>query len=142
MSQGSSHSRAFFLELVLNLVLFTLCAAVCLQVFAQAKIQSDTSSALSRASLQSQSIAEVFKASGGDLQQMSESLRGEIKDGTLYLHFDENNEQIPSGDAAVLQISCAVSEQDGMKTAEINSVLRGKEIYSLQAKAYVKGGEQ
>jgi Tfp pilus assembly protein PilE len=64
MVAATSRSRAFFLELVLDIVIFALCAAVALQVFVHARLVSDRSVATTRLSLEAQQLAEGFKATG------------------------------------------------------------------------------
>ncbi len=61
-------------ELTLMLLVFALCAAVCLSIFASARTIADGSAALSRASLWAQSAAECYKAAGGDVGAAAELL--------------------------------------------------------------------
>ncbi|MDR2108678.1 MAG: hypothetical protein LBP28_04365 [Coriobacteriales bacterium] len=105
MAAPTSRSRAFFLELVLDIVIFVLCAAVALQVFVQARVTSDESAALTHLSLEAQQLAETFKASG------------DIAEPTLY--FDESFLRCDAS-VARYRLVCAIdSSQSPLSTAEI-----------------------
>jgi Tfp pilus assembly protein PilE len=62
----SPRSRAFFLELLLNMFIFAVCAVVVLQVFAESQLTTSRSAATAQLSLDAEALAENFKASGGE----------------------------------------------------------------------------
>jgi hypothetical protein len=64
MVAPTSRSRAFFLELVVDIAIFAFCAVIALQVFVQARVSSDESAALTHLSLEAQQVAETFKVLG------------------------------------------------------------------------------
>ena len=66
--RGHSKNGLFLMELMAVIVVFALCAAVCLSVFSRAKQTSQQSARLTGAVLAVQSQAECFKA-GLDLPQ-------------------------------------------------------------------------
>ncbi|MDR2714121.1 MAG: hypothetical protein LBB42_01135 [Coriobacteriales bacterium] len=74
MTAQTVRSRAFFLELALNIVIFTFCALITMQVFIEARTLSQQSSALSHLSLEAQTTAELFKTTGGDVDALLASL--------------------------------------------------------------------
>jgi hypothetical protein len=136
MAKNSSHSRAFFLELVINLVLFMLCAAVCLQVFAQAFVKSDESSALAQATLRVQSVAEAFKAGGGDIGAVMVMLGGEATDEGMVLYYDSGWNPV-SGANAVYTVNCRADLTTALKSAEITALKGDEAIFSITAKKYL-----
>ncbi|MDR0425203.1 MAG: hypothetical protein LBH39_07145 [Clostridiales Family XIII bacterium] len=136
MSGNSSHSRAFFLELVINLVLFMLCAAVCLQVFARAFAKSDESSVLAQATLRAQSIAEAFKASGGDLGFVMDTVGGEATAEGLVLYYDDGW-ALTSAESAVYTVDCRVDLGSAPASAEITASKGGERIFGITAKKYL-----
>ena len=64
---GRSKTTLFLIELIVAVGVFSLCAAVCLSLFASAKRMTAESTALNGAALSAQSAAECFKAESGDL---------------------------------------------------------------------------
>ena len=69
-------SRAFFLELLLNMLIFALCAAVTLQVYAQAKLIIDESAALGTLTLEARNLAGYYKVTNGDVTELIGVLDG------------------------------------------------------------------
>jgi hypothetical protein len=135
-AKNTSHSRAFFLELVINLVLFSLCAAICLQVFAQAFVRSGESGALAQASLLAQSAAETFKSADGDPQRTAALLGAEITDGGLTLYYDGEWAPAENAEDAVFRLSCAFTSSGPLHTARIAAFKGEDEIYAISAKKY------
>lgn len=101
-------SRAFFLELLLNMLIFALCAVVALQVFVEGKVVTDESAALTRLTLDAETLAEEFKASDGEVSSLElASLEGTSgEDGTLTYYYDANLEPT-NEDAAAYQLHVA-----------------------------------
>lgn len=64
MNQGGRRSNLFTLELVLNLFLFALCAAVCVALLIHARSMSRQSQELTQAVYLAQSAAEQWRATG------------------------------------------------------------------------------
>jgi type II secretory pathway component PulJ len=58
-ARKTSTSRPLFLELVLDLLIFAVCAIICLQVFAQARQETDRSLALTQLGMEAQGGAEL-----------------------------------------------------------------------------------
>jgi hypothetical protein len=83
-------TRALFLELVLDLVIFAICAVICLQVFGAARVESTRSAALSQLGIEAQGLAELFKASYGDTAAL-EALPNVQREGdALVWYYDQN----------------------------------------------------
>jgi Tfp pilus assembly protein PilE len=147
---NSSSSRAFFLELVLNLVIFAFCAAVCLQVFAQAKLASDRSAALSHLSIEAQTVAENFKAANGDLAKLADALGATEVDGqALWLYYDADFERVTNPDDAAHTLLCSIEGSTRVKVAHIeiySSIDTDPDthdqgaLFSLEVKKYVPQG--
>jgi hypothetical protein len=139
MAKNSSRSRAFFLELVINLLLFTLCAAVCLQVFSRAFVRSDESRVLAQATLRVQSVAEAFKSGAGDAASLAALVGGSVTEGGVALYYDAD--WAPAGEGeAVYRLDCRLAAAGPMKSAQISAVKEGQEIFALTAKKYIGDG--
>ena len=85
-----SKTPLFLMELVIMLLVFSLCSAVCLQVFSGSKKISEESRKLDSAVMQAQTIAECWKASHGDLEESAEMLHV-IPGETGFKLYDEEN---------------------------------------------------
>jgi len=82
-------SGLFLMELLLTLLLFALCAAICMQVFAFASHRADDTEDLSKGVFAASSAAECYKSCGGDLQVVAATLGGRVTDGTLTIDYDD-----------------------------------------------------
>lgn len=63
----------FLLELMIALLLFSFCAAICVQLFHASNKRTRDAEDLSKAVFAATTIAEVYKSSGGDIEEMAKS---------------------------------------------------------------------
>lgn len=125
-----SKSNLFLLELIIVILFFSVCTAVCVGLFVQARQISQNSTALSDAVLLAQSAAECFKADS------LESLP--LQDGKAY--FDKDT--APCGqDAAVYILELTENMDSDIATADICVTFGGEQIFELTT-ARAVGGEQ
>lgn len=61
-----------FMEQLVMLLVFALCAAICLKVFAASRAQAEQARHIDHAVLIAQNMAERLKLSGGELESFSE----------------------------------------------------------------------
>ena len=64
-------SRAFFLEVLLNILVFALCAAVAIQIFTAGQLAVSESNVLTTLALDGEALAESFKYSDGSLEELA-----------------------------------------------------------------------
>lgn len=83
-----SKTPLFLMEFIIMLLVFSISAAVCLQVFAGAKRISDESQRLDFACMEAQKAAEYWKATHGDLAETAEQM-GALPDGNSFSIFYE-----------------------------------------------------
>jgi hypothetical protein len=117
----AAKSRAFFLELVLNLVIFVFCAAVCLQVFAAGYDSSRKSEALSHLSIEAQTIAEHFQAADGDIAAIAPTISATRIADTEYRVYYSPTYTPVSDTSAPYMISCEISSQDTLVSMRITA---------------------
>jgi hypothetical protein len=126
-----SKTAIFLFELMVVILVFSLAAAVCANIFSKAYGFSTESKALTMAVLKSESIAEEFKA-------------GLTPDGDLY--FDKDWKQVAGADTAAYVISSDVTADGYMNVMDISVRKTGPgadaspasgEVYGLQVKSYV-----
>ena len=156
MAAPTSRSRAFFLELILDIVAFTICAIISVQVFIEARSESDQSSALSHLSIEAQIVAETFKASDGDVDKMLSSLDKAFNTtfqdpaagpdvtsqdpATAFVivrYYDSSFTPVANGADSRYLLRCMVSTlPSGIKVADITVFSNDVEIYSLEVSSY------
>lgn len=68
--QSTSRSSLFLMEMIVVILFFSLCAAICVHVFVNARETSQASYNLSCAVLAAQNVAECYKATGGDGERL------------------------------------------------------------------------
>ncbi|MFR9047980.1 MAG: hypothetical protein ACLVJZ_05055 [[Clostridium] leptum] len=79
--RSKSKSRLFFIEILIIIVFFSICAGVCMNLFAKAKLISVESSDLTKGVMVAQAAAEAVKAEG-DSPEL-ERLLGGCRDGNM-----------------------------------------------------------
>ena len=87
-----TRSGLFAIELLISVGIFTLCAAICVGLFVRSELMSQDSADLNRAVTEARSVAECFKAAGGDLEQTAELTGGALEGDRLFLRYDGNFE--------------------------------------------------
>lgn len=108
------------------LLIFALCAAVCLSLFFSSRETARKSGELSRAAAWASSCAEVYVSSGGDLAKTAGILGAELSSGGF----------TAAGDGLIL-----AAEETGENTLSI-AVYGGKTddpVFSIAAKAVAYG---
>ena len=83
-----TRSGLFAIELLIAVGVFSLCAAICVGLFVRSEIMSQDSADLNRAVSEARSVADCFKAAGGDLEKTAELTGGVVEDGRLRLLYD------------------------------------------------------
>ena len=151
-TRSSSKSGLFLIELIIAIVFFALSSASCIQLFVKAHTLSAKSSDLNTAVIQAQNAAELFKASGGDAERLSQLLdcRYAAADGednyhaaNYVLNFDADWKRVEDGSdvySVVLNMSCGQEIVTAYIT--VNKTVTGEDIYNLSAKSYVGQGDE
>lgn len=104
MKSVMSRANLFLLELVGNLVIFVLCAAVCVGLIIQAHNVSDESAQLTQAVYLAQSTAEALR-SGSDVPTAPEGYE--------------------------ITVDAAEGSVSGTESAQITVLCNGEEVYTL-----------
>jgi competence protein ComGC len=86
----ASKSSLFLMEMVIALLFFSICSAICIRVFAAASQDTVCSRNLSSASSLCQSAAEVYKACRGNIEKTAEILDGGYKVGQAKVYYDSD----------------------------------------------------
>lgn len=132
----SSKSSLFLLEMIFVILFFSLAAAVCVSLFAQAHTLSVQSSDLNAAVLRAQSTAECVKARGEDFASL---LPGTEREGENALLYYDGDWQSTTRENAVYVLRVTPSRTGDLFAARIAVGRLGEEepIYSLEAVKYL-----
>ncbi len=119
MNDSTSRASLFLMELMLSILFFSLSAVVCVQLFVKSHTLSRQSVKLNHAVIASESMAEAFYSSDGNLSSMQSVLEGSVHDqDTISMYFGEEFELIPAPG----------SDFDADKNEKICYVLTGKTV--------------
>jgi Tfp pilus assembly protein PilE len=128
-------TRALFLELVLDLVIFALCAVICLQVFASAHLESSRSAALSQLSVEAQEIAELFKSGAGDMASLALRPSAQQDEGAVVWRY--NQDLSPATDeGAYFVLTCTIDDSQPVKRAHITLTEDSAQLFAYDVARY------
>lgn len=122
-------------ELSLMLLVFSLCAAICLSVFAASRKTARESGALGNAAAWAQSAAEAYRAANGDARNAAALIGAEGTDGgfTCYLNDAWEQTDEDGGDYALFL------SETGDYAAHITVMDDTETLFSLDVKAVAYG---
>ncbi len=129
-----SKSGLFLMELMVVILLFAICGAICLQMFAYASQTAKDSQALRNAALSAKSVAACHRSMDGDLEAVAQLLSGAVTETGLEIAYDDQWQIVDSQPTYVL----ALTQQDTVAQIAVETV-DGQTIYSLDV-AVMGGG--
>ena len=145
-AQQPPRSRAFFLEFLLNILVFALCAAIVLQVFVEGRLVTTESSALSRLTMEAKDLAGYYKVTSGDVNELfSNGVRGSFgelaSDGSLTYYYDSDLQLTQAHDAKYwLVLTPVAGANESVSVIEISAHQLGyaaeEELFSFQVVNY------
>lgn len=135
MKHSTTNSSLFLIELVIVILLFSICAAISMRMFATSKQITMESDALSYGALTAQSAAECYKAAGGDLEKMAEIYGGKIDGDTLYAYFDSSWTMTDNNVVYVVYVQARDKGYADITVLNTSSADTDKYIFALTVKA-------
>ena len=63
------------MEMIIVIFFFSICAAICVNIFANAKVTAEKSVTLNNAVMRSANLAEVYKSADGDMEKITEIMQ-------------------------------------------------------------------
>ncbi len=129
-------AKLFFLELILMLLSFALCAVVCIRIFANAHRISAQSRQTSAAIVKAQTAAETFKASAWT--DAGALLGADTQGNRIIVYYDPSWQTVKGTSERMLTM---LVDSDGMlQTALITVSLDGNILFALTACRPALGG--
>ena len=98
------------MELLIMILIFSLTAALCVQLFVAADRWSRENEQKDRAILSVKNTAEILKYTGGDLEEASNLLGGTVSGAQWTLLFDEEGQVIAQKEKAVYDVLVEVTD--------------------------------
>lgn len=132
--QISKKSSLFLMELIIVLFFFALCAAVCVNIFAKAKLINDKSYELNKSIVAAQNAAECFKAANSDIITLANLLNGTAEDNVVKIGYDENWQNTNLINAIYMMSINIQKNKSNLTTAVITVFNKDKTLYSLTVK--------
>ena len=137
-----SSSRGFFIELLIDLVVFVICTLVCLQVIAIAQLRLEDSSAIAKLGQSSVNLAENWK-SGADLEGLQDKFGGQLTGGQLTLGYDRQFQPTEADEAAWYRIVFTPEERgSGYATAKLQLIQGDKTLIDWSVGRYLASREE
>lgn len=115
-----TRSGLFAIELLTAIGVFSLCAAICIGLFVRAEVVSQDSADLTQAVSAARSVAEDFKAAGGDLARTAELSGGTTSQDGLLLDFNEDWFPENSGGDGVFHLELSPAQGGGCARASLS----------------------
>lgn len=135
-----SKTSLFLMELIITILLFAVCGAICMRLFAAAHSLSNETRELNNAVACAQGYAEVMRGTDGSIESMMDMYPGAAKGGDDFFEvfYDGDFNRCEYGDA---KYACDVSitPNGAIQNIEIRIVRLSdyKEIYTLNATKYM-----
>ncbi len=140
MKTENNRSKYFLIELTVNCLFFTIAAAVCIGLFIYGTVLSKQSTDLSHSALISQTIAETFKASDGDIEKFKTLTNSELSNDTLYLYYDISWQRTETAVEQGYIVKTVVTHDNNMSYADIEVIAEIGVIYMLSVANFFEKG--
>jgi competence protein ComGC len=135
---NSSGSSLFLMEIILNILIFSILLTVCLQFFLKARQLTGDTTQLERAVTCCSNAANVYESGDGTLDSFSGIYTDAIVTvDQVIVYLDENFIECPAEDSVyTMQILPAESENASVSVISITCYDGSEEIYSIRACSY------
>lgn len=138
--QYASKSVLFLMELVVVLLFFAICAAICISVFGSAQQMARDSRDLSNGTMAARSAASCYKSAEGNLEQTMVLLNGQW-DERAVVYYDKQWQQVADWDAAGYYLELKPLAQAGAVEIGVHKSADDGLIFTLPVKVGRGGGQ-
>lgn len=138
MSRKTDSGIALFLmELMITILMFSVCAAVSVSIFANARMMAEQNDDRSHAITELRNLANCYKAAEGNLEITAELYGGKADGEVVRAHFDENWKQTDSDGSYLLTLYAEPKKTEAVAEAVKED---GKLLGRIPVKTHVTGG--
>ena len=127
-----SKSGIFMIELVINIGLFALCAAVSIGIFVRAELMSRTSYDLVKATGEVRNIIECWKSYGGDMTEVASKFSANVEGKAAYFYYDDDWNLLEASDVQnqsyVIRVAFSQFDRVSAINILVTDITDGKEL--------------
>lgn len=135
-----SKSSLFLMEMIITILLFSVCGAICMRLFAASNTLSRQTKELNKAVAVAQGFAEVMRGTDGTLQSIMEEYPNSVSgsDGYFEVFYDKDFTECPYNEAVYVG-DITLTPNGAIQNMEVRIVRLSdyEEIYSLTATKYM-----
>jgi len=135
-----SKTSLFLMELIITILLFAACGAVCMRLFVSAHVMTMDTVELNRSVSIAQGFAEVMRGTDGDMQSVLEHYPDAITggEGFFEVYYDKNFEPCDYENASYVG-DVTMTPNGAIQNMEVRIVRLSdyKDIYTLNATKYM-----
>ena len=135
MRKTRSKSVLFLMELTTVILLFSISAAICMMIFAQAKQMSINSRDLTGALMHVQSAVEIYKATDGNSNETARILGGGLVGGDITVNYSKDWKSAASDPFYVMTVK---QTGNGSALFAVNRAGNADSVYELNIR--IPGG--
>lgn len=140
-AKTGSKSNMVMLEILGAALIFALCAACAMRVFAAAKLKTNRSAELGGASLAAQNACELFLDSPTDLSRAADALGGTAEGGELRVFYSSEWAGCAESEASFV-LTLKTEAEGGILRADVCvAKISGEEVFSVSAGALAEAPE-
>lgn len=135
-----SKTSLFLMELIITILLFAACGAVCVKLFVTSYVMTIETVELNEAVTIAQGFAEVMRGTDGDIDSVMEHFPGAVRGGEGFFEVFYDKEFEPCGYADAFYVSDVTMTPNGaIQNMEVRVVRLGdyRDIYTLNATKYM-----
>jgi len=143
--KNKSRTSLVLMELIITILFFSVCSAVCVQLFVQSHLIDKSTRELNNAMSKAQGFAEVMRGTDGSMASIEAEYPNAVGDGESYfeIYYDEDFKEIDPSlglDSALYAADVTLERVSKIQNMYINIVdLTDYEaIYSLNATKYIR----
>lgn len=135
-----SKTSLFLMELVITILFFSICAAVCMQLFVRTHVLGQKTQELNHAVCEAQGFAEVMRGTNGELDDIIAYYPNAVSDGESFFEiFYDSDFNKCDVDSAVYVADVTLTPNGAIQNMDIKIVRLSdyEEIYTLNATKYM-----
>lgn len=139
--QHTSKSTLFLMELVIVIFFFSICSAICVNIFGSAQQMSRDSHNLSTAVMVARSAASCYKSVEGNITNTVSLLDGKVEDERGIVYYDKQWQQTGQRDEKGFYLEIKSMEHRGEATVTVLQEKDNAVLFQLNVKTGRGGGQ-
>lgn len=144
-SQGKSKTSLFLMELVIAIMFFSVCAAICMQLFVQAHIIGNKTRELNYAVASAQGFAEVMRGTDGSIEEILKYYPMAASDNETFFEVYYDGDFNPCEYSDATYVGDVTLTPNGViqnMNVKIVKIADYEEIFSLNATKYMNASNE